>query len=444
MGQDPSITIERNGNSVRLQIGGAKGHEFMLESASDLAPNAWQPLVTSKPTEGMLEWNESTAGQHFYRAQDLGTFSPPDAATNFRLTDHLDVSHELEYQHDEEAVVLIFADNATLDDPAWVESVNALPKQFDSVVFWMINASETDTRESIAETAKSTGIAMPVLHDRQRLVALDLSVTTFPEVIALDPEHGWIFYRGAITSQAGTPFLTQALDQHLGSSPVNTRFVRPHGTGVETAMPENLTYTEDIAPILLKHCVACHSLGNIAPFSMDQFETVEQWADQMKEEVLAERMPPWHENPPEQNYPFAWPPALGEPDHIIEIPEQSLKSTGEIDYRYITVNAGLPEDVWLRAAVVLPSNQAVVHHVLMFDGDERAFVGGLTGYFSWYVPGTEAEGSRHDLSDALHHHRQAGERHDQTWSLCHGRETRTRIGHQVRLLRCHQHPTASP
>ncbi|MGK0184259.1 MAG: hypothetical protein ACI9R3_000025 [Verrucomicrobiales bacterium] len=433
-GQEPRIAIERFGNSVRLQIDGAKGHEFMLESASDLSPNAWQPLVTSKPTEGMFEWSESTSGQHFYRALDLGTFSLPDFATNFRLTDHFNVSHELDYQRDEDAVVLIFADNATLDDPAWVESINALPNQFGKVVFWMINASETDTRNSIAETVKSTGIRIPVLHDARRLVALDISVSTFPEVIALDPDFGSIFYRGAITSPEGSPFLTQALDQHLGGSPVTTRFVRPPGVGVEMAMPGTLTYTKDIAPILLKHCVACHSLGNIAPFSMDQFETVEQWADQMKQEVLADRMPPWHadpnfghftndsripaedaallvewvnqgtvrgegddplsnfiaENPPEQNYPFAWPPALGEPDYIIEIPEQSLRSTGEIDYRYITVNAGLPEDVWLRAAVVLPSNQAVVHHVLMFDGDEGDFIGGLTGYFSWYVPGTGA------------------------------------------------------
>ncbi|MFT4639890.1 MAG: hypothetical protein ACI8T1_003215 [Verrucomicrobiales bacterium] len=433
--QQPRIAIERSGNSVRLQIDGAEAHEFTLESASDLSPNTWQPLVTTKPTEGTFEWSESTAGQHFYRARDLGIFSLPDAVTNFRLTDQLDVSHELEYQHEEDAVVLIFADNATLNDSAWVESVNALPNQYGSVVFWMINANETDTRDSIAETAKSEGIAIPVLHDLQRLVALDLSVTTFPEVIALDPELGSIFYRGAITSREGTPFLTQALDQHLGDSPVTTRFVRPHGTGFKMSVPGNLTYTKDIAPILLNHCVACHSLGNIAPFSMDQFETVEQWADQIKEEVLADRMPPWHadpnyghftndsrmpteeaallvewvnqgavrgegdddplttflaENPPEQDYPFAWPPSLGQPDHIIEIPEQSLKSTGEIDYRYITVNAGLPEDVWLRAAVVLPSNQAVVHHVLMFDGDERAFIGGLTGYFSWYVPGTGA------------------------------------------------------
>jgi hypothetical protein len=43
--------------------------------------------------------------------------------------------------------------------------------------------------------------------------------------------------------------------------------------------------------------------------------------------------------------------------------------------------------VWLRAAVVKPGNIQVVHHVLVFDGQTFA---GLAGFFSGYVPGTDA------------------------------------------------------
>jgi hypothetical protein len=86
-------------------------------------------------------------------------------------------------------------------------------------------------------------------------------------------------------------------------------------------------------------------------------------------------------------YPFSWPASLGTPDQILTIPVQNIPATGVVGYRYIPMTTSFPTDVWLRAAVVKPGNIKVVHHVLVFDGQT---LGGLAGFFSGYVPGTDA------------------------------------------------------
>ena len=90
--------------------------------------------------------------------------------------------------------------------------------------------------------------------------------------------------------------------------------------------------------------------------------------------------------PPATDYPQAWPSNLGQPDAILRIPPQNVPATGEVDYRYINVvNTAFTTDVWLRAAVVRPTNTRVVHHSLVFQG--TGGLQGLDGFFAGYVPG---------------------------------------------------------
>src|SRR5262245_62013742 len=58
-----------------------------------------------------------------------------------------------------------------------------------------------------------------------------------------------------------------------------------------------ITFTKDLAPILLEHCVYCHRPGDIAPFSMLTFAEVRPWARSIKRQVLIKRMPPWFADP---------------------------------------------------------------------------------------------------------------------------------------------------
>src|SRR4030095_9318843 len=63
-----------------------------------------------------------------------------------------------------------------------------------------------------------------------------------------------------------------------------------------------------------------------------------------------------------------WPDDLGPPDARVTVPLQSIKATGSEPYRYLFVQAPNPTNVWLKAAIVRPSNHRAVHHYDIWRG----------------------------------------------------------------------------
>src|SRR5690606_19677787 len=58
-----------------------------------------------------------------------------------------------------------------------------------------------------------------------------------------------------------------------------------------------VTYSSHIARIFRDRCVECHRPGEIAPFSLTDYDEVAGWADTIAEVVENGRMPPWHADP---------------------------------------------------------------------------------------------------------------------------------------------------
>src|ERR1019366_2204560 len=58
-----------------------------------------------------------------------------------------------------------------------------------------------------------------------------------------------------------------------------------------------VTFSKDVAPLLQKHCQACHRPGESAPFSLLSYQQARPWAKAMKEAVLLKKMPPWFADP---------------------------------------------------------------------------------------------------------------------------------------------------
>src|ERR1044071_354981 len=54
------------------------------------------------------------------------------------------------------------------------------------------------------------------------------------------------------------------------------------------------TYTRDVAPILYKNCTGCHRPGEIGPMALLTYEDARPHAGDMRDEVMAGHMPPWH------------------------------------------------------------------------------------------------------------------------------------------------------
>jgi hypothetical protein len=191
-----------------------------------------------------------------------------------------------------------------------------------------------------------------------------------------------------------------------------------------------ISYARQVAPILIEKCVACHQAGGIGPWPMDSYAMVKGWSAMMREVLMNRRMPPWHADPAVGRFagdrslsdeqmrtlvhwidagaprgdgpdPLAarpdraapeWP--LGEPDLVIDLPEQHVPASGVIDYRYIETPLPFERDVWVRAVHFKPSNRAVMHHgFALVKSDARADAAALNSvntFFAVYAPGIAA------------------------------------------------------
>jgi len=163
---------------------------------------------------------------------------------------------------------------------------------------------------------------------------------------------------------------------------------------------KQLTFNEDVAPILYQHCVKCHHPGDIAPMSLLSYKDARPWAAAIREAVVSRKMPPWLADPsvghwsndprlsdkeiqiikawaegpklegdpkklpPAPDFPDGW--RIGKPDVVISIPKQTLTGTGPDEYTYLSVPTNFNEDRWIVAAELRPGNRKIVHHAHVF------------------------------------------------------------------------------
>lgn len=436
------LGIERDGEAVRLTLSGENGQTYTLEAVEAFlnGNTEWRPVATVAPVDGPVFLSDpicSVQPQNFYRMRLIQNGIPVEV-NNFRLVDTTGRAHELYYQSDARAVVLVFAGPDLDSIAAHAAGLAALEEDFgaDNVRVWILAVRSAAGRDQTLEDMERLGIRTTVLEDEGGAVTRALGRGIAPEALVFNPLSYSIVYRGRITDAVGEvsalgngSLLADALARHLEDKPVVIRETTPLGTALDLSSFTNRTYSRDIAPLLQNRCVPCHSPGNIAPWAMTNHAIVRDYAPLMKDEILTRRMPPWHADrrplhfandsmlsgeelamlvdwidrgaprgegpdPLAEEIPEAppeWP--LGTPDQVVTIETQSIPAVGVIDYRYVLVPNPFPDDVWLRAAVVRPGNRQVVHHVLVFAArdfnDILQIQAGLGGYFAGYVPGLE-------------------------------------------------------
>jgi hypothetical protein len=393
----------------------------------------------------------------YFKPEALGKFSksvgmaesPAMKVEDFHLLDHKGRSQGLYRQAANRAVVLV---STAAGDPLAKDAagkIKALRDKFGSqgVVFWMIDSDPKGDRDALVKEAEQFGDT-PLLEDRSQLVAAALNIGQTCEVVCIGTSNWMTFYRGAIdrdladpnAKASGKAYLENALTKFLANQKVSPGLTAAKGTPIQLAVgkgasSKTISYAGEVAPILQKSCVPCHSPGNIGPFAMTSYEKVKGKADTIREVLLAQRMPPWHADPhvgsfvnqrgltPEQAQTLeqwleggsprgegedplavkAPPPAaewpMGQPDFIVKFPKpEEVADNGVFKYRYITVPSPIKTNAWLRATAVRPGNRKAVHHILVLTataqelagGKLRSTGGGLNGYFSAYVPGYEA------------------------------------------------------
>ncbi|MBI3851722.1 MAG: redoxin domain-containing protein [Verrucomicrobia bacterium] len=376
----------------------------------------------------------------------------PAKIEDFHLLDQAGRSHFLHRQTKSKAVVLIATANGCPVVKEAAPRIKALSDRFASqgVTFWLVDSNPQDDRESIAKEAKALGLNLPVLGDNIQLVASEVGFARTCEAVCINTTDWTVVYRGAIDDQLGDAakskpsknYLESALSSFLAGKKASPNRTMAKGTAISfglaaDASKKTISYVNEVAPILQKSCVSCHSPGNIGPFAMGSYEKVKGRGSMIREVLLAQRMPPWHADPhygafanerglsSEQAHTLArWveqgcprgegedplaakpaPPAedwpLGKPDYVVKFPKpEEIADNGVFDYRYIYARSPFPNNVWLRAAVVKPGNRKVVHHVLVMTmspqelqarrAGQGQFGGGIDGFFAAYVPGYDS------------------------------------------------------
>ncbi|MEX2333561.1 MAG: redoxin domain-containing protein [Pseudohongiella sp.] len=381
-------------------------------------------------------------------------FAGVSAATNlapdFALIDHQGRFHQLSRYADQRAVVVFVYSPDCAASTAGLPEIVSLHQRFANspVRFMVLVPDSGKTRADLAELARSMNTDTPLLLDSSQLVSDALEFTRSGEVLVINPARGDILYRGGVGLYQGDP-MQQALAANLPGMSSHLHYVvhsvlrgepfidNPSPSEgaplvldqLDALAEQDVSYEEDVAPILIERCVDCHRDQGVAPWVMDGHRMVQGWSSMIRETLLTRRMPPgqidydyasrfedvhhisdeemrilmrWIETGATRNSDAEDPLAridrresdweLGEPDLVIDFPAHEVPASGILDYVFVPLEIGLTEDKWVSAYAFDVDEKSVLHHVIVYTQDARqqrqnAGGGGSRTNFGGYAPG---------------------------------------------------------
>lgn len=296
--------------------------------------------------------------------------------------------------------------------------LNRLHAEFGEkqVHFVAVYPNTNESEAKIETYIAKAGYAFPIVKDATGQLARHLGATMTPQAVIVDAE-GTLRYRGPIDdnryeTRVKHHYLKDALEAVVSGGTVSVREVPSFGCTLhisEPGVPEEVTYSEHIAPILQRECQSCHRQGEVAPFSLVDYSDAQAWATEIAVYTKARLMPPWKPAagygrfknerrltdteiamisrwvetgapageldavPPAPKFPEGW--ALGEPDWIVKMPvEYEIEPEGEDEYRHFIIPTHFEQDMYVQAVDVQPGNRKTVHHVIAYldmNGEAR-------------------------------------------------------------------------
>ncbi len=306
-------------------------------------------------------------------------------------------------------------------------------------------SSENETER--AQFIQDHKLSSTVVHDQEHQITAALKATTTTEIFLLDA-HRTLIYRGAIHDQYGLGYTKEKPTRHYLRDAMAALLAQQRPTIEATTAPgcaldlkkaasdtavtaKDITYHHHISRILQSSCLECHRQGGVGPFSLETYEDVLEHAGMIRKQVQRGAMPPWFaaapahgeaspwvndvslssrdkadllawldtpdrprgdpaDAPAARHYPKEW--ALGEPDAVFQLPEPvHIKAEGTMPYQFVTVETNLSKDRWVNGYEILPTDAAVVHHVIVNVHEKGSRIRdrgeGAGGYWAAYVPG---------------------------------------------------------
>src|SRR5580658_10016912 len=157
-----------------------------------------------------------------------------------------------------------------------------------------------------------------------------------------------------------------------------------------------VTFNQNVLPILQKNCQTCHRPGEIAPMSFLTYESTRPWAKSIRTAVLTKKMPPWFADaryghflndrrlneadiatlvawadhgapegdPKDKPAPVEWHEGWNiQPDVVFSMSKPfKVPAKGTVEYTYFVVPTNFKQDTWLLDGEIRPGNRKVVHH----------------------------------------------------------------------------------
>jgi peroxiredoxin/mono/diheme cytochrome c family protein len=345
---------------------------------------------------------------------------PARTVADFRLADprQPDTAVRLSDFKDRKAVVVVFLGTECPLNNLYLPTLARLSQEYapKGVAFLGVNSNSQDKPAEVAAHVRKNALPFPVLKDADGGVAATFKAERTPEAFVLDPSftvryHGRIDDQFGITYRAAQPTrrdLACALDDLLAGRTVAVPETEVAGCFINRPpaprADATVTYAKQVARIVQRRCQECHRPGQIGPMAFMNYADVAAWADTIRQEVTAGRMPPWHADPavghfqndrrlppaerdtllawidqgcpqgdekdlpPARTYPEGW--GIGTPDVVytmqeeFEVPAEMPKRG--IPYKYFLVDPGFTEDRWVERAEAKAGAASVVHHIIVF------------------------------------------------------------------------------
>lgn len=416
----------------------------------------------------------------------VSVFAQAQRGTDFALLDQHGTFHQLSRYGESKAVVLFVQRNGEALSRQALPILADLQERYRErgVVVLLLNPDPAQDRASVMAELAAQGVELPVLLDTAQVVARSLKVKTTAEAFILDPASHDVLYRGPLDSRigvadAGEPvaWLEMALRPLVerGAPEFDAEPPEVAGTPVDYLYQQRfgdrqISYQDEIVPILRRRCTTCHVEHGLAPWAMTNHRMIQGWSPMIREVLVTRRMPPgqidmqvgeWDnihhitddelitlvhwidsgarrqgDDDPlivQETVDDSW--RLGEPDLIIEVPEEKIPATGMVDFKIKHADLNLEQDQWIRAVAYNVGDRSVLHSLLVFavdpgltEKEPAALVDPRhTEFISLYVPPRTEEEFAADSGFLLRKDR------DLSFKLRYvtgGRETvdRTRIG----------------
>jgi thiol-disulfide isomerase/thioredoxin len=379
----------------------------------------------------LLFLSSATVGQ----AQD--TVKVGDRIGKLRFTDIRYLPRTLDDFDARKAYVLVFTNTSCPLVRRYLPVLKSLAQEYapKGVQFLAIDAADDDSIVAIATQAVQHELDFPTVRDAGGMCARALGVRRTPEAVVLDGDKR-LRYRGRIDDQyrlgGARPAptrrdLKEAIDAVIAGRDIAVAETEVEGCPITfpaPRKPRDVTFADQVAPILQKHCWQCHQAGGAAPFALTSYQQASARAEALAEVVSDGRMPPWfaaHEFGPfvnrrglsdeeqatlldwvragtPQGDPARAPPAptapkskwqIGEPDLVLETPVHELPATGDIPYKYAILPHVFAADTWVQGVQIVPDNSRVLHHANLAYGNLAKGVK-EENFITGNVPGGEA------------------------------------------------------